>query len=119
LESVYEQCLAAELELRNIQVQRQIPVPVLYRNMRLEAGFQIDLLVGGRIVVEVKATETTLPIHEGQLVTYLKLSGYRLGLLINFNVRLIEDGIRRRIIPPSLAPLRLGVESDQRFKTTA
>lgn len=97
LESVYEQCLAAELELRNIPFQRQIAMPVLYRGMRLEAGFRIDLLVGGLIVVEVKATETTLPIHEAQLVTYLKLSGYRLGLLINFNVKLIKDGIRRRI----------------------
>jgi GxxExxY protein len=97
LESVYEHCLAAELRLRNITVERQIPVPVIYRSERLDAGFRIDLLVGGLVVVEVKATETTLPINEAQLVTYLKLSSYRLGLLINFNVRLIRDGIRRRI----------------------
>jgi len=97
LESVYEQCLAAELELRNISVRRQIAVPVVYRHVRLDTGFRIDLLVGDLIVVEVKATELTLAIHEAQLVTYLKLSGYRLGLLINFNVKLIKDGIRRRI----------------------
>lgn len=97
LESVYEHCLAAELRLRNIAVERQIPVPVIYRGERLDAGFRIDLLVAGLVVVEVKATETTLPIHEAQLVTYLKLSSYRLGFLINFNVRLIRDGIRRRI----------------------
>ncbi len=97
LESVYEHCLAAELRLRNITVERQIPVPVIYSGERLDAGFRIDLLIGGLVAVEVKATETTLPIHEAQLVTYLKLSSYRLGLLINFNVRLIRDGIRRRI----------------------
>jgi GxxExxY protein len=97
LESVYEQCLAAELSARGVSVVRQVPVPLVYRDTHIDAGFRIDLLVGGAIVVEVKATERTMPVHEAQLLTYLKLSGYRLGFLINFNVVLIKDGIKRRI----------------------
>jgi GxxExxY protein len=97
LESVYEQCLAAELNFRDVPVVRQLPVPVIYRDVRMDAGFRIDMVVGGMVVVEVKAAEKILPIHEAQLLTYLKLSGYRLGFLINFNVPLIKDGIRRRI----------------------
>ena len=97
LESVYEQCLAAELVARGVPVLRQVPVPLVYRNTQIEAGFRIDLLVGGSVIVEVKAAERTLPVHEAQLLTYLKLSGYRLGFLINFNVALIKDGIKRRI----------------------
>ena len=97
LESVYEQCLAAELGARNVPVARQVAVPLVYRDVPIEAGFRIDLLVGGSVIVEVKAAERTLPVHEAQLLTYLKLSGYRLGFLINFNVPLIKDGIKRRI----------------------
>ena len=97
LESVYEQCLACELEAREIPFQRQVAAPVLYRDKRIEVGYRMDLVVGGLVVVEVKATERTLPVHEAQLVTYLKLSGYQLGLLINFNVVLIKYGIRRRV----------------------
>jgi len=97
LESVYEQCLAAELTARNVPVARQLPVPLHYREQQIEAGFRIDLLVGGAVIVEVKATEKLLPVHEAQLLTYLKLSGHRLGFLINFNVALIKDGIKRRI----------------------
>jgi GxxExxY protein len=78
-----------------LRVERQIVLPVLYRNIRIDAGFRMDILVAGLVVVEIKATERLLPIHEAQLLTYLKLSGYRLGLLINFNVVLIKDGIRR------------------------
>ncbi len=78
-----------------MRVERQIVLPVLYRNIRIDAGFRMDILVAGLVVVEIKATERLLPIHEAQLLTYLKLSGYRLGLLINFNVVLIKDGIRR------------------------
>ena len=97
LESVYEQCLAAELIARGVTVLRQVTVPLVYRDTQIDAGFRIDLLVGGSVVVEVKAAERTLPVHEAQLLTYLKLSGYRLGFLINFNVSLIKDGIKRRI----------------------
>jgi GxxExxY protein len=97
LESVYEQCLACELTLRGVAIARQVPVPLIYRHIRIDAGFRIDMVVGGCVIVEIKAAEKTLPIHESQLLTYLKLSGYRLGLLINFNVPLIKDGIRRFI----------------------
>jgi GxxExxY protein len=97
LESVYEQCLAAELGARNVSAIRQMPVPLHYRDEHIDAGFRIDLPVGGAVIVEVKATERILPVHEAQLLTYMKLSGHRLGFLINFNVALIKDGIRRRI----------------------
>jgi len=97
LESVYEQCLAFELASRNIAVERQVPVPVTYRGVLIDAAFRMDIVVAGMVVVEVKAVEKMVPIHEAQLVTYLKLSGYPIGLLINFNVPLIKDGIRRMV----------------------
>jgi GxxExxY protein len=97
LESVYEECLACELEARNLAVQRQVMLPIFYRDVRIDAGFRMDMVIGGLVVVEIKATERNLPIHEAQLLTYLKLSGHRIGLLINFNVPLIKDGIRRLI----------------------
>jgi GxxExxY protein len=97
LESVYEQCLAYELEARDIPFQRQVALPVMYRNIRIDAGFRMDMVVGGLVVVEVKAAEKILPIHEAQLATYLKLSGHQPGLLINFNVILIKYGIKRRV----------------------
>ena len=97
LESVYEQCLAFELASRNIGVERQVPVPVRYRGALIDAAFRMDIVVAGMVVVEVKAVEKMIPIHEAQLVTYLKLSGYPIGLLINFNVPLIKDGIRRMV----------------------
>ena len=97
LESVYEQCLAQELVLRGLFVASQVAVPVEYKGVRTDAGFRIDLLVERLIVVEVKAVETALPIHQAQLLTYLRLSGYQLGLLINFNVRLLKNGIHRLV----------------------
>ena len=97
LESVYEQCLAYELEARGILFQRQVLLPVFYRNNKIDAGFRMDMIIGGLVVVEIKATEKILPVHEAQLATYLKLSGCQLGLLINFNVVLIKYGIRRRV----------------------
>ncbi len=95
LESVYEQCLEAELTARDIRVERQVALPVIYRNVRIDAGFRMDLVVSGSVVVEIKAAEKLLAIHEAQILTYLKLSGRHLGLLINFNVPRIRDGIRR------------------------
>lgn len=95
LESVYEVCLAYELTKRGLKAERQLALPVVYDNVRLEAGFRLDLLVEKSVVVELKAVETLIPVHSAQLLTYLKLSGYRLGLLINFNVPLIKDGIKR------------------------
>ena len=97
LESVYEQCLVCELEARAVPFERQVVRPVRYRDRRIDAGFRMDLVVGGLVVVEIKAVERTLPVHEAQLATYLKLSGYQLGLLINFNVVLIKHGIKRRV----------------------
>ena len=97
LESVYEPCLACELEARHLAVQRQVTLPVFYRDLRLDAGFRMDMVVGGLVVVEIKAIERLLPVHHTQLVTYLKLSGHKLGLLINFNVILVKYGIKRLI----------------------
>jgi GxxExxY protein len=98
LESAYEVCLAHELFLRNLRVDRQVPVPVVYRETKLECGYRIDLLVEGRIVVELKSIESFAPIHEAVILTYLRLSGHKLGLLINFNVAILKDGVRRFIV---------------------
>ena len=95
LESVYETCLTHELGKRGLQVRSQVPVPVRYDGLLLEAGFRLDLTVNDRVLIELKAVEKLLPVHEAQVLTYLKLTGYRLGLLINFNVPLIRGGIRR------------------------
>ncbi len=97
LESVYEQCLACELEARGIKFRRQVAVPIVYRGMQTDAGFRMDMVVGGLVVVEIKAVETMLPIHEAQLLTYLKLGGFTLGLLINFNVPRLKHGVRRLV----------------------
>lgn len=98
LESVYEQCLAYELTSRGLEVKRQVSAPVVYREVRMDAGFRLDMVVGGLVAVEIKAVERALPVHEAQLLTYLKLSGHRLGLLINFNVPMIKQGIRRLVL---------------------
>ena len=95
LESVYEVCLAHELKKRGLKVERQVTLPVVYDEVRLEAGLRIDLLVGDCVLVELKAVEALLPVHKAQVLTYLKLTGFRLGLLINFNVPLIRDGVTR------------------------
>ena len=97
LESVYDQCLAAELKCRDLLVERQVGLPICYRNIQIDAGYRLDLLVEKLVVVEIKAIERLLPIHDAQLLTYLKLSGHRLGLLINFNVARIKDGVRRLV----------------------
>ena len=95
LESVYEQCLAHELATRGIKTKRQIGLPVTYKDIRLEAGYRIDLLVDDLIIIEIKAVEALSRLHEAQILTYLRLSGLRLGFLFNFNVSLFRDGIRR------------------------
>jgi GxxExxY protein len=94
LESVYEACLAHELEKRGMPARRQVVLPVVYDGVRIDAGLRLDMIVEN-VVVEVKAVERLIAIHQAQLLTYLKLSGYRLGLLINFNVLRIKEGIRR------------------------
>jgi GxxExxY protein len=95
LESVYELCLAHELNHRRVAVSRQVPLPIQYEGLRLDGGFRLDLVVADSVVVEVKAVEALSRLHEAQLLTYLKLSGFRLGFLINFNVPLLKDGLRR------------------------
>lgn len=97
LESVYEICLAKELIKRDVFAERQICLPVIYKNEKLEMDFRIDLLVQNEIVVEIKAVKSLLPVHQAQLITYLKLSGKRLGLLINFNEKLLKNGIKRML----------------------
>jgi GxxExxY protein len=98
LESAYEECLCRELTLRGIPFERQRPLPVEYKGTRLDCGYRLDLLVAGAVVVEIKSCEAIEPIHEAQLLTYMKLGGWKLGLLINFNVPVLKDGIRRRIL---------------------
>ena len=95
LESAYEACLAFELSERDLRVERQKAIPVTYKGLEIDAGYRIDLLVEQSVVVEIKAVERLLPIHEAQLISYLKLGDYPLGLLVNFNVRLLKQGIRR------------------------
>jgi len=98
LESAYEECLCRELTLRRIRFERQRPLPVEYKGLRLDCGYRLDLLVADMVVVEIKAVESLLPIHEAQLLTYLKLGGWKVGLLINFNVPVLKRGIRRRVL---------------------
>ena len=96
LESAYEACLHYELRLKGLQVEMQKPLPLFYKDVILECGYRLDLIVAGKVVVEVKSVESIAPIHEAQLVSYLKLSGCKLGLIINFNVKTLKDGICRR-----------------------
>jgi GxxExxY protein len=98
LENIYEVCLCHELNKRGLLFQKQASFSIVYDNMRLDAGLRVDLLVEESLIVELKSVETLLPLHEAQLLTYLKLSGKRLGLLINFNVPLIKGGIRRVVL---------------------
>lgn len=97
LESVYEVCLFEELKNLNIEVERQVKLPIIFKGKVLEKEFFIDLLVEKSIVIELKAVEVLLPVHEVQLVTYMKLANMRLGYLINFNVPLIKQGIKRKV----------------------
>jgi len=95
LESIYETCLIYELKKRGLKVASQVVLPIVYDEIRLDGGLRLDLVVEERILVELKAVEQVLPVHKAQVLTYLKLSGYRLGFLINFNVELIRQGITR------------------------
>jgi GxxExxY protein len=97
LESAYEHCLAHELQLRGLSIVRQAPLPVVYEGLRLDAGYRLDLVVAESVIVEVKAVEALSRLHEAQLITYLKLSGLRVGLLMNFNVPLFRDGVKRLV----------------------
>ena len=98
LESAYEECLCRELELQGIAFERQKPLPLEYKGLKLECGYRVDLVVDGTVVVEIKSVEALLPIHEAQLLTYMKLGGWKVGLLINFNVPVLRQGIRRLVL---------------------
>ncbi len=98
LESAYQQCLARELVLRGIPFERQRPLPLEYKGIRLECGYRIDLLIAQTVVVEIKSVEAIEPVHEAQLITYLRLGGWKVGLLINFNVVVLKNGICRRVL---------------------
>ena len=95
LESAYEECLCHELRLAGLGFERQKPLPVSYKGVKLDCGYRIDLVVEGKLIVELKTVQELLPIHEAQLLTYLKLSGLAVGLLINFNVPVLRRGIKR------------------------
>ena len=104
LESAYEACLTFELAQRGLKVEQQKPLPVVYREVKLDCGYRLDLLVEEVVIVEVKAVDRLMPIHQAQLLSYLKLSGCKVGLVINFNVKVLKDGIRRLVndFPDSL-----------------
>ena len=95
LEGVYETCLCHEMSKRGLHWERQVALPICYDGLRLESALRLDLLVENLVIVELKATEKLLPIHEAQVLTYLKLSGRRLGFLINFNSTVLKNGVRR------------------------
>jgi GxxExxY protein len=97
LESAYETCLAYELEKHGIVVRKQVPVPIRYEDLVIENAYRIDLLVGDRVIVELKAVQTILPVHRGQLLSYLRLGGFRLGYILNFHVAHMRDGIVRML----------------------
>ncbi len=98
LESTYEVCLEYELKKAGLHVQKQVYLPVIYESIRLDAGYKIDLLIENQIIVELKAIDKIAPVHQAQLMAYLKLSGKQLGLLINFNVPDLQQGIKRIIM---------------------
>ena len=95
LESAYEACLAYELAKHGLMVERQVSMPVVYESVRLDVGYRIDLLLERKVVVEIKAVDRVIPAHLAQILTYLKLGGYKLGFLLNFNVAHMRDGIKR------------------------
>lgn len=98
LESAYEHCLTHELLGRGVSLRRQAALPIVYEGLRLDAGYRLDLVVGDAVVVEVKAVDVLTRLHEAQVLTYLKLSGYRVGFLMNFNVTLFKQGVKRLVL---------------------
>ncbi len=97
LESVYEAVLAYELTQRGLEIERQKSVPLIYKKLSFDEGYRLDLLVAGKVIVELKCAEALLPIHEAQLISYLKLTGLKVGLLINFKVSVLKQGIKRLV----------------------
>ncbi len=98
LESAYEHCLAYEILRRGLRVQRQVALPIVYEGEKLDAGYRLDLIVDGCVIIEIKSIDALAPIHDAQVLTYLKLSGLRVGLLMNFNVALFKQGLKRFVL---------------------
>lgn len=98
LESTYEQCLAHELKCAKIPFRLQYPLPVNYNGVKIDCGYRVDLLVDNQVIVELKSVEKILPIHQAQLLTYMKLAGIKIGLIMNFNVRFMKNGIKRMVL---------------------
>jgi GxxExxY protein len=98
LESAYEECLAFELAHAGLAVDRQVALPIIYKDVRLDCGYRIDIVVENAVIVELKTVEAILPVHEAQLLTYLRLSGKSLGLILNFNAASLKSGIRRLVL---------------------
>ena len=100
LESVYDVCLAFELQAAGLDFRRQCPIPISYKTLSIQTAFRVDFVIEERVLVELKSVESLLPVHKAQALTYMKLSGLTVGLLINFNVRVLRDGIRRLVWTP-------------------
>jgi GxxExxY protein len=98
LESAYEECLCLELDEAGVIFRRQVPLPVVYKSIRLECGYRLDVLIEDQLILELKTVERLLPIHDAQVLTYMKLSGIRTGLLLNFNTAVLKDGLRRLML---------------------
>lgn len=98
LESAYQVCLCRELSLRGLNFQTELPLPIHYKGVQLDCGYRIDMLVGQLVVVEIKTVGALAPVHDAQLLTYLRLGGWKVGLLINFNVAVLKHGIHRRVL---------------------
>lgn len=98
LESVYQVCMAREAAIRSLQFEQQVPLRVRYKDVDLDAGYRLDFIFYKKVIVELKAVDEVLPVHEAQLLTYMKLTGIRVGLLLNFNVPVLKNGIYRRIL---------------------
>ena len=98
LESAYEECLSFELEKKDLKIKRQSATPVVYKDIKLECGYRIDILVENQIIIELKVVDAISPVHEAQILTYMKFANKKIGLLINFNVTVLKNGIRRYIL---------------------
>ena len=98
LESAYEKCLEYELTRKGLYVERQKPIPIVYKKLRLDYGYRIDLLIENKVVIEIKSVDALHPVHEAQILTYMKFAEKKVGLLINYNVKLLKEGIKRYVL---------------------
>ena len=98
LESSYEECLTHELANKDLRIERQKPIPIVYKDIKLNCGYRLDLLIENSVIIELKSIDAFLPVHEAQILTYMKFSGQKIGLLINFNVTVLKNGIRRFVL---------------------